>query len=111
MLATIKAEWIRGSGHFPSRPHPWVAKVTGLCDTYGLARDFQSPVYDYTYARGKRAGRGIYLYWFIGSGLYEIYRPVSWKHHERFYFWVANDGSWHELKKEAAQCLASAILE
>jgi len=114
MYGTIRAEVIRGGGgRWASRPRPWVACVTARDAVYGFAREFQRGAWDYTYANGKRGGRGIYIYWSLAPGLYEIYRPVSWnpRSDERFFFRVDEGGELHEItRQEAIDCLTNAIL-
>lgn len=111
MYGTIKAELIRGAA-WASRPRPWVARLTGLDRKFGLAREFVKGVPDYTHASGKAGGRGIYIYWALPPGLYEIYRPVSWKHEERFYFRVDNDGELHIVTRdEVLECLKNTTSE
>lgn len=110
MYGVIRAELIRGVA-WASRPHPWVAHLTGLDDRWAFKRHFLKGVYDYTYARGKYAGRGIYVYWSLAPGLYEIYRPVSWndRRDERFFFRVLESGDLETISKdEVIECLKSA---
>lgn len=108
MYGTISAEVIR-SAAWASRPRPWVARLTGLDRQFGLVREFVKGVWDYTYARGKRGGRGIYIYWSLAPGLYEIFRPVSWRHEERFFFRVDDGGEIQTITHdEVLECLKNA---
>ena len=106
MYGVISAEWIRGA-HWASRPHPWVAHLTGLHKRFGFSREFVKGVYDYTYAR-KSGGRGIYIYYSLMPGYYEIYRPVSWNERsdERFFCRVDQDGCIYKIsREEVIECL------
>lgn len=105
MYGVIKAEIIAGSGWAAPRPRPWVARIVGPDPTWGLRREFMRGVYDYTLAR-KSGSRGIYVYWMLPPGMYEVYRPVSWKRDERFFIRVTDDGEWHKIgREEVEQCL------
>lgn len=107
MYGVISAEWIRGSGLTLAAPsRPWVARLTGLDERFGFRRDFVRGVYDYTRANGKRGGRGIYIYYALPPGLYEVYRPISWKHHERFFICVDDQGDIIRVTREEVEaCL------
>lgn len=107
MYGVIRAEWIRGVA-WASRPRPWVARLTGLDDRWCFCREFVSGVYDYTYAR-RSGGRGIYLYFALAPGYYEVYRPISWRSDQRFFCHVTEDGDWHEVsREEVVACLTNA---
>lgn len=106
MYGVIKAEIIAGSGWAASRPRPWVARIVGSDSIWGLRREFMRGVYDYTLAR-KSGGRGIHIYWALSPGAYEVYRPVSWKHDERFFIRVTDDGEWRKInREEVGRCLS-----
>lgn len=107
MYGTVKAEVIRGAG-WASRPRPWVARITGQDRQFGLAREFVKGVWDYTHASGKFGGRGIYIYWALPPGVYEMYRPVSWNERsdERFFFRVDDSGEIQPITRdEVLECL------
>lgn len=106
MYGVIRAELIRGTA-WAARPRPWVARLRGLDPRWGFQREFVRGVFDYTYARGKYGGRGIYVYWSLAPGCYEVYRPISWRSEERFFIRVANDGEWHKIpREEVERCLS-----
>jgi len=84
-----------------------VARLRGLVPHWGFQREFVRGVYDYTYARGKYGGRGIYIYFALAPGFYEVYRPISWRSDQRFFICVADDGEWHKIKREEVErCLS-----
>lgn len=108
MYGVISAELINGAA-WASRPRPWVAHLTGLDEQFGFKREFIKGVYDYTHAR-KSGGRGIYVYWSLSPGLYEVYRPVSWKREERFFVRVDENGELCRLdRSEVMECLKNTI--
>lgn len=105
MYAVWSAELINGSAYRGRRPRPWAARLTGLDDRWGFAREFVKGVYDYTYAR-KSQSRGVYLYFALAPGLYELYRPISWKHEERYFARVDEQGELHKItREEVIECL------
>jgi len=104
MYGVISAELINGVA-WASRPRPWVARLTALDDHWGFCREFVKGVQDYTYAR-RSGGRGIYVYYALAPGLCEVYRPISWKHEERFFCRVDGNGSLHRIEREEViECL------
>lgn len=107
MHAVWKAEIIKGSPAKSGRPKPWVARLTGLDDRYGFAREFVNGERDYS--RGKEHHtRGVYLYFFLPPGLYEVFRPVSWRKSERYFIRVDEQGEWHKMSRdEVITCLSS----
>lgn len=82
---------------------PWVAKITGRDEKYGLAREFLKPNWDYSKAN-RRGSRGVYLWYILESDqLYEVYYRYSWKGSRRYFCTVHSDGSIYELSKEEAE--------
>jgi len=110
MYAVIKGELINGSGvRFAPRPHPWVARITGVGEQYSLARQFMDCVYDYTYAR-RSGGRGIHAYYFLPPGLYDCFIVTSWRHHDRFFIRVRDDGQYYIISRDEVDlCLRNGI--
>lgn len=110
MYAVIHAELINGSGaRFAPRPRPWVARLTALDDRWQFKREFIKGVYDYTYARST-GSRGIYLYFALAPGCYEVYRVISWKHEERYFCQVTKDGDMRRIdRQEVIECLKSMV--
>lgn len=110
MYGLIKAEWIRGVG-WASRPMPWVARLTGTDPHWGFQRQFIKAAFDYTYAR-KSGGRGIYLYFALPPGIYEVYYPTSWKRERRYFARVNEAGEVFEITcEEVFECLKSTDSE
>src|SRR3990167_7011183 len=111
MYGVIKAEWIRGVA-WASRPKPWVARLLGLDPRWGFNRQFIKGVYDYSYVRTKNAGRGIYIYFALPPGFYEVYYPTSWKRERHYFVRVDETGQVREIERdEIIECLKNAISE
>lgn len=111
MYGVIGIRLITASGaNWPSRPHPWVARITGEDAQFGFARDFLRPVYDYTHAT--RKGKNTYAYYHMPPGLYELYYPVSWRHDTRYFARVDKTGTIHTITREdVVECLKNTISE
>lgn len=80
---------------------PWVAKVTGRDDVYGLEREFLDHLNDYDKAT-KNTRRGV-LWWFIldDGFLYQVQENVGSQRHRR-YFAKVDDGLVVEVDQEEA---------
>lgn len=78
---------------------PWVARVTGLDDRHGLAREFERGLRDYREANGT-GSRGVWLTFVLRPGvLYEVQELVSWQN-ERRYFCRVVAGKVVEMTRE-----------
>ena len=112
MYGVISGEWIKGAA-YPSRPKPWVARITAPHPKFKYTREFIKGVFDYSYVHTRNAGRGIYLYFNCAPGLHEMYRPVSWNPNsdERFFFKVFESGNIKQITEAQLQeCLKNADL-
>lgn len=109
MYGVWPAELINGSGAlYPPRPRPWVARLTALDPRWGFVREFVKGVHDYTYAR-RTGSRGIMLYFALAPGYYEVYRAISWRHDERYFIQVDDNGDWRKIsREEVIECLKNA---
>jgi len=87
---------------------PWVAQILGRDDQFGLQRQFLTPVYDYTRAT-TTGSRGIYLFYALRPGIYEINDRISW-HRSRRYF-ARVDQEIVEITREEVEQWANAISE
>jgi hypothetical protein len=111
MYSVLSAEYIKGSA-WASRPKPWVARLTALDTRWGFTREFIKGVSDYTHVNGKRGGRGIYIYFAMPPGVYEVYYPISWKHDRRYFARVDEKGNITEITRdEVIECLKNASSE
>ncbi len=105
-VVTVKLEaigddfysYFRTSGH-----KPWVARLS--LDGHGrFQREFVRCRKDYRKANAI-GSRGVYCYYHLRDGIYEINSPESWSRCRR-YFVKVSDGVLSEIsRKEAIRCL------
>lgn len=93
--------------HSQKRFIPWVAQITGLCDKYGLKREFIRGQRDYTLANSV-GSRGVFCYYPLDPGVYEVNERLTWKKVRRYFIKVENTQV-IEITKEEALCLINAI--
>jgi len=80
-------DWLRGQRRLI---WPWVARITGIDERYGLAREFVRCHKDYSRANST-GSRGIYAYYILGDGIYEVNQRESWKRTRRYFIRVVED--------------------
>lgn len=68
---------------------PWVARITGRDAIYGLAREFVRGQIDYSRANSK-GSRGVYLYFPLKEGIYEVLAHRTWAKNRRYFCRVEN---------------------
>lgn len=84
---------------------PWVARLTGLDAHFGFVREFVRGQKDYSEATSS-GSRGIYFYYALKPGLYEINERVTWKRARRYFARVVDDKTLIELsREEVMRCL------
>lgn len=83
---------------------PWVAKIKGQDEKYGLERDFCVGIKDYSRANSKRT-RGVYTSWMLSDGVYETSLPRSWNRTTRQLIVIEGDVSREISTVEALQIL------
>lgn len=97
MTSALKLYRIEIDGHFHGSrqvPRPWVARIDGPCDRYGLARTFIDPMRDYRGYRRAMSGNeyGVVATFPLRSGhLYEVSRlrgRSSKRHVSREFYWL-----------------------
>ncbi len=89
------------------RLEPWVDRITGLVNGE-LCRERLQPIKDYTHSTGTGA-RGVYFWYFLAPGIYEINERTSWQNARR-YFVRSHDGALDEIgRDEAIEWLTSDI--
>lgn len=66
---------------------PWVALITGVCQTYGYQRQFIDGQKDYSLANGE-GSRGVFVYYPLASGCYEVNERLTWKKTRRYFIMV-----------------------
>lgn len=81
------------------RPIPWVARLIALDNKYIFVRHFMRGVRDYS--RAKRETRlGIWVYFALAPGFYEVYEPVNHRYDKRYFIQVNDNGSIDQITKE-----------
>ena len=86
---------------------PWVARITGFDSRFGYHREFIDGVRDYTQSTSTGA-RGIFIYYALRPGLYEVNERISW-HRSRRYFCRIEDTDIQEVSEnEVLECLRNA---
>lgn len=100
------ARWERILGRHDHKP-PWVACLTGLCDKFGFKRKFQTYYKDYSRANST-GSRGIYIYFALDPGVYEIHERTTWKRTRRYFVRVENMQIAEITREKAIRCLANA---
>ena len=85
----------------------WVARITGLDDKYGFAREFQRGQKDYSRANSI-GSRGIYEYFALPDGIYEVHERLTWRRTRRYFIRVKDTAITEISREEVEQCLKSA---
>lgn len=67
-----------------TRSRPWVARIVGIDERFGLAREFVRGQKDYRDANSV-GSRGVYYYYLLEPGVYEVCSPESWQRTERYF--------------------------
>lgn len=62
----------------------WVARIVGFDDVYGFQREFIRGLRDYGEANST-GSRGIFEYYPLKPGIYEVSEPSTWKHCRRYF--------------------------
>ncbi len=85
---------------------PWVAALEGLDPKYGFQRRFMKGQRDYAGANGV-GSRGVYEYYPLDDGVYEVHERTSWTKTRRYFVRVASGKIEEISRSEAVACLAS----
>jgi len=95
---------------FGTRKHvPWIAEIIGIRPDGKLRRQFVDGQRDYSNANSV-GSRGIYLYYALRPGLYEINSPEAWKRVRRYFLKVIDDKQAEEMSmEELRECFRSDI--
>ncbi len=76
---------------------PWVARVIPIPGSEGYRREMIAYQHK-DYSRANSVGsRGVYAYYLLSPGVYEIHQRTSWKHGEQYYLQVKEDGTKQRL--------------
>lgn len=87
---------------------PWVARIIGRDARFGLAREFVEGQIDYSRANSK-GSRGVYLYFPLKGGIYEVKKHLTWKHDRRYFIRVENTQITEMTREEVELWLQSKV--
>lgn len=95
---------------FGNKQHvPWCALITGVKPNGNLEREFVNGQRDYRDANST-GSRGIFIYYALKPGLYEINSPETWRRISRYFAKVIDDSTLIEIsREELMQCLKKDI--
>lgn len=89
----------------PPSWRPWVARLVANDDGLGFRRIFLRAAQK-DYARANSIGsRGVYAYYVLGDGVYDVHRRTSWQNTRRYYLRVANGRMTEITRQEVYKCL------
>lgn len=91
---------------------PWVARLIGYTQddwqVFGqFTREFLRGQRDFSHTN-RSGSRGIFLYYALKSGLYEVNERTSWTNARRYYCVVGDDLSINEVTREEAMAWLEA---
>lgn len=86
---------------------PWVARLHGLDDKFGFAREFITGMRDYSLANSI-GSRGVFEYFALSDGLYEVNESVKLGQSRRYFIRVEDAQITEINKEEVLECLKSA---
>lgn len=93
-------------------PRAWVARLTAFQPEHGIFGDFERAFVagQRDFSRTNRTGsRGIYLYYALTPGVYEVNERISWSTSRRYFVRVAEDTTITKIsREEAIVCLQNA---
>lgn len=83
---------------------PWVALITGLTKRGFFEREFAEGQRDYSQANSV-GSRGIFIYYALKPGIYEINDRLTWKQARRYFLHVITDEFTEEMSlTEVMRC-------
>lgn len=88
-----------------NKERPFVARINGF--NYETGELQKNLVYGYVdYARSNSTGsRGVYKYYFLEDGIYEINRRVTWKKTEHYFIQIKDKAQTELSFDEVLECL------
>lgn len=114
MRAVLKLErfdndrYAKYMGH--DKSNCWVARLLGLDEKWGFAREFIRGQADWSQAK-MTGSRGIFVYYALPNGIYEVNKRISWKHVKRYFIRVENAEITEIDREEVLRCLTSDTSE
>ncbi len=100
--ASSRDRWRYGA-HVVKRP--WVARITGKTASGGYRRTFLRGQLD-CYEANSRFTRGVYFYYALRPGVYEVHEMTDWGQHRRYFCRSANAHLTEMSRTEVDQWLA-----
>lgn len=97
---------VRREARYAERPRPWVARIVGADPQYGFAREFVRPKKDYAEAGGT-GSRGVFLWYELPEGVYEVNAPQSWKRTDRYFARSERGRLAHMTRREVVRWIES----
>lgn len=92
------------------KSRPWVAKLLDIDWQFHFKREFMRPQKDFTHANST-GSRGVYLYYVLKPGIYEVNERLSWRKTKRWFCRVNDKAEIIKLEKEEViNCLKNGIL-
>lgn len=98
---------VQGKGR---KPRYWVARIAGTDARYGFRRQFMRGHKDYSEANSVGT-RGVFVFYMLGLGLYEIKEPLSWRSSRQYFALVDEEGVLTEVHEERAREIAERLDE
>lgn len=87
---------------------PWLARVRSIDAAGRVDREFvRYQTKDYSQANSQ-GSRGVYLYYTLSDGLYEVNERTSWTRARRYFLRVENGKSSEISREEAVRCLSAS---
>lgn len=87
---------------------PWCALITGVSTDDKIQRQFMDGQRDYS-GTNSTGSRGIFIYYALRPGLYEINSPETWRRVQRYFARVVDDETLEAIsEKELRSCLKNA---
>ena len=96
-------QWLRELRKLgPDKSHTWVARLLP-----GMQHEFVQGIRDYSTAN-RNGSRGIYAFYALKPGVYEINERYKLNRVRRYFIHVADD-EYEEITRDEAECLTNAI--
>lgn len=90
------------------KTQPWMARITGLDKKYGFGREFLHGQRDYSKSNSI-GSRGVYEYFALSDGLYEVHERPTWKRTRRYFIQVAGTEIVEITREEVLTWLANGV--
>lgn len=90
-----------------NQSRPWVARLAGIDEQQRFTREFVSGQIDYSHANST-GSRGVYLYYPLKDGLYEVNARETWSKARRYFLRVEQTQMVEIEREEVLQCLIEA---